>query len=207
MKTTTRWMLACVAMAASIEGHAQTIITNLVPGVAPGDAVNKAQLDAEAQARTAADGQLADAVTAEAQTRAQALLQVNQRVDNEVAARTALAASLLNETNARLAADAALSTRLDAVGGRLDAIDGRLDRLENRIAGATAVSTALSGNAFLPDMKFNLTANVATYDGAHAGALQLGAMVSSHLAVNAGVASGFNRRGKTAARAGVTIGW
>ena len=65
----------------------------------------------------------------------------------------------------------------------------------------------MSGNAFLPDMKFNLTANVATYDGAHAGALQMGALVSRHVAVNAGVATGFNRGGKTAARAGVTLGW
>jgi len=56
-------------------------------------------------------------------------------------------------------------------------------------------------------MKFNLTANVATYDGAHAGSIQMGLLVSPNVALNAGVASGFNRRGKTAARAGVTIGW
>lgn len=148
-----------------------SVISDLAPGVAPGDAVNRAQLDAEAQAR------------------AQAVLQVNQRIDAESVAR------------------AALVTRMDAIGGRLDQIDGRIDRLERRVASGTAIASALSGNAFLPDMKFNLTANVATYDGAHAGALQMGVIASRHVAVNAGVATGFNRRGKTAARAGLTIGW
>jgi hypothetical protein len=56
-------------------------------------------------------------------------------------------------------------------------------------------------------MKFNLTANVATYDGAHAGAMQLGILISPSVALNAGVATGFNKGGKTAARAGFTIGW
>jgi hypothetical protein len=32
-------------------------------------------------------------------------------------------------------------------------------------------------------------------------------LVSPHVALNAGVAKGFNKRGKTAARAGVTLGF
>ena len=66
---------------------------------------------------------------------------------------------------------------------------------------------AMGGTTFLPDMKFNLSANMATYDGAHAGSLSFGALVSPNVAVNAGVASGFNKRGKTGGRVGVTIGW
>ena len=65
----------------------------------------------------------------------------------------------------------------------------------------------MGGAAFLPGMKFNLTANVATYDGAQAGSFQLGGMISDNVAVNAGVATSFSSGGKTAARVGVTIGW
>ena len=65
----------------------------------------------------------------------------------------------------------------------------------------------MSGNAFLPGMKFNLTGNVATYGGAHAAAIQMAAMVSPRAAINAGVATGFNKGGKTAVRVGFTFGW
>ncbi|MEO8618579.1 MAG: YadA-like family protein, partial [Sphingomicrobium sp.] len=63
------------------------------------------------------------------------------------------------------------------------------------------------GAVFLPGKTFNLSANVATYDGAHAGALMFGALISDNVAVTAGVSQGFNRGGKTAARAGFTFGW
>ena len=150
-------------------------ITNVGNGVAAGDATNRAQLNAEANARIASDAQLT--------------------------------ASLSSETSQRMAADSSMATRLSALEGSLGNLDARFERLDRRIAAGTAVATAMSGNAFLPDMKFNLTANVATYDGAHAGAIQMGALVSRHVAVNAGVAFGFNRGGKTAARAGMTFGW
>ncbi|MCX7864279.1 MAG: YadA-like family protein, partial [Novosphingobium sp.] len=100
-----------------------------------------------------------------------------------------------------------LSTRVGAIEGRLEAIDGRLDRFDRRLASSTAVAVAMGGAAFLPDMKFNLTANMGTYDGAHAGSIQLGALISRNVAVNAGVATGFNKNGKTAGRVGLTIGW
>jgi len=101
----------------------------------------------------------------------------------------------------------ALSGRVGAIEGRVAAIEGQLSRFDKRIASSTAVAVAMGGAAFLPDMKFNLTANVGTYDGAHAGALQLGALVSPHVALNAGVATGFNKQGSTAGRVGVTFGW
>ena len=90
---------------------------------------------------------------------------------------------------------------------RVDTIERRVDRLDRKLASSTAVAVAMSGNTFLPNTSFNLTANVATYDGAQAGALQVGAMVSDNLAVNAGVASGFNKGGKAAGRVGFTVGW
>lgn len=200
-------------------------IRNLADGVASGDAVNKGQLDAEATIRSTADAALASSISNEsaarqaadvslsgqiideAQQRAQNDLQIRQRIDNEASAREALASALTTESNARMTADLQLSSRIDALGDRLDQIDGRLDRLEDRVSSGTAVAVAMGGATFLPDMKFNLTANVATYGGAHAGAMQLGALVTPHVALNAGVATGLNRGGKTAARAGFTIGW
>jgi trimeric autotransporter adhesin len=168
---------------------AERKIVNVAAATVSTDAVNKGQLDSEVNSRIQAD------------------LQMSQRLSIVEAAPLNLAASLSNEANARIAADLATTTRLDAFGSRLDQIDDRLNGLQNSIASGTAVATAMGGAAFLPDMKFNLTANVATYDGAHAGALQLGILVSPNVALNAGVASGFNKNGKTAARAGVTIGW
>lgn len=164
-------------------------ITELADGTAPTDAVNRRQLDVETTARVNAD------------------LQINQRIAVEEAARTTLAGQLTSETNARVAADMATSSQLGVIGSRVDQLATRVDAMEDRISGAAAVATAMSGNAFLPNMRFNMTANVATYDGAHAGSLQLGALVTPHVAVNAGVASGFNRKGKTAGRVGLTFGW
>ncbi|MGL5839394.1 MAG: YadA family autotransporter adhesin [Sphingorhabdus sp.] len=152
-------------------------------------------------------GQLNGAIQTESQTRTQQMLQVNQRIAVEEAARASLGTALTTETNARLAADISLSGRIDGLSAQLSQIDSRLTGFENKIASGTAVATAMGGAAFLPDMKFNLTANVATYDGAHAGALQMGALVTPNVAINAGVATGFNKRGKTAARVGVTVGW
>lgn len=201
---------------------AERRVVNVAAGTAPTDAANvgqvTAQVQAEAAARTAAvaaeastraaaDVVLTNAISTESMTRQQAILQVNQRVDLQSAATATLAANLGAEQAARIAADNALATRLDGFGAQLGMLDSRIDRLEQHVASSTAVATAMSGNAFLPDMKFNLTANVATYDGAHAGSIQLGALVSPHVAINAGVATGFNRNGKTAGRVGVTFGF
>lgn len=89
----------------------------------------------------------------------------------------------------------------------LRAFGSRLDRLNNRVAAAGAVASALSGAAFLPGKSFNLTGNVAIYDGAYAGALLLGAMVGEYMTFTAGVSHGFNKGGNTSARAGITFGW
>ena len=65
----------------------------------------------------------------------------------------------------------------------------------------------MGGATFLPGSKFSMTANLATYDGAQAGSFQLSALVSDNVALNAGVATAFNKGGKTAGRVGVTFGF
>ena len=119
--------------------------------------------------------------------------------------------SQLNATNINVTNNTNAINALDIRTTTLEALaidfDNRLDRLDRAVSAAGAVASALSGAAFLPDKKFNLTANVATYDGAHAGAILLGALVNENIAFTAGVSHGFNRGGKTAARAGLTFGW
>lgn len=200
-------------------------ITGLADGTAATDAVNRGQLDAEANARIAGDAALQAAVTTEAglrasedtairtaltteaTTRANADLQLNQRIATEEAARASLATSISAETAARIAADNALTTSINGLGTRVGALEARVGKIENKIDGSTAVAVAMGGSAFLPDMKFNLTGNVGTYGGEQAGSLQIGALVSDHVAVNAGVAKGFTKSGKTAGRVGFTFGW
>lgn len=79
--------------------------------------------------------------------------------------------------------------------------------MDEKLRDSTAIAIAMSGNAFLPDKQFNLTGNVGTFDGAWAGSIQFGAMVSTNAALNAAVAKNFDRRGSLGARAGITFGW
>lgn len=210
-------------------------ITGLAAGTAPGDAVNYSQLQAEAsqraaigtalqtetQARVAGDANLANQIEVEAsrraavgvalqeetRTRAAADLTLSNQIQSEAAKRAALGDALLDETRARVAGDLVLSNRLGAVESRVATLASRIDRQDAKIASSTALAVAMGGAVFLPGMKFNLTANVGTYEGAHAGSIQFGALVSPHVAVNAGVATGFNKGGKTAGRVGFTLGW
>ncbi|MFC0204408.1 YadA-like family protein [Novosphingobium soli] len=202
-----------IAVTAGIEMNGSKV-TGLAAGTLASDAVNKAQLDTEAQARIAADLAHTRDIAAEAAARTQADNTLNQRIANEEAARKQVAADLQSESNARAAADLALGTQLNTLGARVDTlttrvenIERKVDRLGRKIASSTAVAVAMSGNTFLPNTSFNLTANLATFDGAQAGAFQMGAMVSDNVAVNAGVATGFNKGGKTAGRVGFTVGW
>ena len=185
----------------------QTAITDETTARIAADTTLQNAIDTEATTRAAADVVLTNALSAETLNRQQAILQVNQRIDTNSAANALLASNLAAEQSARIAADTALNARIDTLGTQLATLQSRVDFLDERISSSTAVATAMSGNAFLPDMKFNLTANVATYDGAHAGSLQIGALVSPHVALNAGVATGFNKNGKTAGRVGITLGF
>jgi hypothetical protein len=161
-------------------------------------------ISTEASTRATADTSLQNAINTEASDRATA---VSAEASARTAADTALGASITSEMTARLAADTAINGRIDGLSGRVDSLSGRVDYLDKKIAASTAVAVALSGSTFLPDVHFNLTANVATYDGAQAGAIQVGYLVSRHVALNGGVAFGFSTGGKTAGRVGVTFGW
>lgn len=102
------------------------------------------------------------------------------------------------------AADAAFATQIDELEATLGE---RIGKVDDRASAGTAAAVALSGAMFLPGKSFNLTGNVGSYRGAHAAALQFGAPISDNMAFNAGVAHGFNKGGKTALRAGFTLGW
>ena len=110
----------------------------------------------------------------------------------------------VNQLNAAAAGLAGDITALEAADIEL-AED--IDRVDDRAKGGTAVAIAMGGAMFLPDKRFNLTGNVGTYRGAWAGALNVGALVGDSFALNAGVGSGFNKKGKVGARAGFTVGW
>jgi len=101
----------------------------------------------------------------------------------------------------------AMDTRVDTLELLAVDFDRDLRKLDRKMEGSTAIAIAMSGNAFLPDKAFNLTGNVGTYEGAFAGALQIGAVVSPNAAFNAGVATNFNKKGGVGARAGFTFGW
>ena len=138
------------------------------------------------------------------------LFTLNQSITNTSTQITALNTTVGTHTTqiaALQAMDTALDTRIDALEALSLDFTGDLDRIDERASAGTATAIAMSGGAFLPDKTFNLTGNVGAYRGAVAGALQVGALVSENMAVNAGVAYGFNKGGKTGIRAGFTIGW
>lgn len=119
--------------------------------------------------------------------------------------------SQLYETNQNVAANATaigtLNTRMTGLQDDVTRLGDVVQRIDSYGRSGTAAAMALSGNAFLPDQKFNLTGNIATYRGAYAAALQIGALVSPNVAVNAGVSTGLNKNGQTGGRVGFTIGW
>lgn len=90
---------------------------------------------------------------------------------------------------------------------RTNVLEQQMSKLSDRVASGTATAIAMSGLVFLPDMKFNLAANVGTYDGAHAVSVQVGYRLNRNMAVTGGIAGGVNRGGKVGGRAGFVIGW
>ena len=169
---------------------------NRIQGVAAGindlDAVNVAQLNA-ATSGIATDITALETTTATHTTQIAAIQTVNTTQATQI---TALQA-----------ADMALDVRMDAMELLAEGLDDRIGKVDDRASAGTAAAVALSGAMFLPGKSFNLTGNVGSYRGAHAAALQFGALVSDRVAINAGIGHGFNKGGKTALRAGFTIGW
>ena len=86
---------------------------------------NATAISDEVSARTAADTALQGSIDAETSAREDAITQLSTDISDEVSARTAadtslqdsFDASMLQETNARIAADNALSLRIDEVSG------------------------------------------------------------------------------------------
>ena len=118
---------------------------------------------------------------------------------------------ITNVGNATAATDAVnlgqLNGAIAGVNVRLDAMNSSLQDLDRRANAGTAVAVAMSGGTFLPNKKFNLTANIGGYRSEAAIAGQLGILVSENVAVNAGIATGFNSRGGTAWRGGLSLGF
>lgn len=105
-------------------------------------------------------------------------------------------------------AEAALGTQIANETTRATSMEKHLD---SKINASTAMAAALSGVSFLPNTRFNLSANVATYSGAQAAAVQGAYLVTPHVAVNGGVAFNFGGNSasssSTIGRVGVTFGW
>lgn len=168
------------------------IIHFVAAGVANTDAVNVGQLNAATSGIT---------------TDVTALETLTATHTTQITALETTTATHTTQISALEAMDVAFESRLDALDAVALDLDERIDVIDDRASAGTAAAVALSGAMFLPGKSFNLTGNVGAYRGAVAGALQLGALVNDGVAVNAGVAHGFNKRGKTAVRAGFTIGW
>lgn len=162
---------------------------NVVQGVAAGtagtDAVNVNQLNAATSGIT---------------TNVTALQTLTATHTTQIADIQTVNSTQATQISALQAADLAFESAVDSLGNRIGKVD-------DRASAGTAAAVALSGAMFLPGKSFNLTGNVGTYRGAHAAALQFGALVSDNVALNAGIAHGFNKGGKTALRAGFTVGW
>jgi hypothetical protein len=196
------------------------VVHGIAAGVADTDAVNVAQLNAATSGITT-DVTALETVTATHTTQIADIQTVNSTQATQITdiqtVNTAQSTQITDiqtvnttqatQISALQASDAGFDTRIDTLELLSADLDDRIDRIDDRASAGTAAAVALSGAMFLPGKTFNLTGNVGSYRGAHAAALQFGALVSDHVALNAGVAHGFNKGGKTAIRAGFTIGW
>lgn len=175
------------------------------------DAALGTRITGETTARVAADAALDNRITTvdgESRTRDTAL---SERIAREATTRAqadeALLARVTSETTARVAADTAINNRINGVEGRVGNLEGRVGVLEDKVDSSTAVAIAMGGTAFLPDMDFNLSANVATFNGAQAISAAFGARVSRNVAVSGAIGHGMNKDGDTGARVGFIFGF
>ncbi len=81
-----------------------------------------------------------------------------------------------------------------------------MNNLRKVAAGGTAVAAALSGSYFIPGKKLNVSINLADYGAQGAFAANIGYLITPSIALNAGVATGFEY-GATAGRIGATMGF
>lgn len=105
------------------------------------------------------------------------------------------------------AAVATINSSITGLAGTVSTLADLVDANRKRSDAGIAVATALSGGTFLPGKRFNLTGNIGAYRGEVAGSLQIGALITENVALNAGVATSFNDYGGTAVRGGFTVGF
>ncbi|MEP6867689.1 MAG: YadA-like family protein [Novosphingobium sp.] len=110
--------------------------------------------------------------------------------------------------------DAVNYAQLTATNANVTALSGTVTTLaslvsNNRLHADRGIATAvaLSGGAFLPNKKFNLTVNVGGYESQAAVAAQVGILLSENIAINAGVSTSLKSDGGTAYRGGITFGF
>lgn len=116
---------------------------------------------------------------------------------------TEVLGALVNHDNRIVSLEALTSEHTRQIA----ALNDRVDRLDEKVASSTATAIAMGGGAFLPDMKFNLSGNIATYDGAQAIAASIGYRVSNNVALTASIGGGLNKGGKVGGRVGFIFGW
>jgi autotransporter adhesin len=175
-------------------------------GIADTDAATVGQLNAATSGITT-DVTALETVTATHTTQIADIQTVNTTQATQITSIQAVNTTQATQISALQASDTGFDTRIDTLELLSAELDDRIGKVDDRASAGTAAAVALSGAMFLPGKTFNLTGNVGTYRGAHAAALQFGALVNDNVALNAGVAHGFNKGGKTALRAGFTIGW
>ena len=117
---------------------------------------------------------------------------------------TARIAADTAETNARIAADTALSNRITSESAARIAAD---DILRDEIASSTATAIALGGAVILPDVNFTLSGNVGFYEGAQAVAVNAAARVAPNAYITGAFGGGLNKRGNVGGRVGVVFGF
>ncbi len=110
--------------------------------------------------------------------------------------------------------DAVNYAQLTTTNANVTALGGRVTTLESLVSNnrlhadrGIATAVALSGGAFLPNKKINLTVNVGGYESQAAVAAQVGILVSENIAINAGVSTSLKSDGGTAYRGGITFGF
>lgn len=169
------------------------------------------RIDTETAERKAADAALAskiDVVEFDSKQRDEGLsVRITEESRQRVAGDSALLDKLNAETTARVAADNAINARIDGLSGRVNLLETRVKEIDQKVDSSTALAIAMGGGGFLPDMKFNLSANVSTYNGAQAISASFGVRVSDNVAVTGAVGGGLNKGGKVGGRVGIIFGW
>lgn len=100
-----------------------------------------------------------------------------------------------------------LNAAVTTINGQITSLSSLVEANRKRSDAGIATAVALSGGTFLPNKRFNLTANLGGYRDEVAVSAQVGILVSENVAINAGVATALHSYGGTSYRGGVTFGF